>query len=31
VAVSQANLVLVTGTSQRHNGDGDYATIAYSG
>jgi WD40 repeat protein len=31
VAVSPAGLVFVTGTSQRHNGDNDYATIAYRG
>jgi DNA-binding beta-propeller fold protein YncE len=31
VAVSPGGLVFVTGTSQRDNGDGDYATIAYSG
>lgn len=31
VAVSPAGLVFVTGTSQRDNGDGDYATIAYRG
>ena len=31
VAVSPAGLVFVTGTSQQDNGDGDYATIAYSG